>query len=220
VSAPRERATRVRRDGSAQGRIQDASTRLFAQHGFQATGIRDIAAAAGVTTAALYHYVGAKEELLVAIMNDVMEPLIDGAQRIVATHESPEQRLAALVEHHVRFHATQQLATLVADTEIRSLSDAPRAEVIARRDVYEGIWRQVIAEGIAAGTFRVEDAWIATIALLQMCTGVAHWYRPTGPLTLDQLTRRYVDLALFLLRASRGGTQLRADVVRRTEAAT
>jgi AcrR family transcriptional regulator len=198
--AEQVRHRRARRGGPAEARIRDASTRLFAQRGFQATGIRDIAAEAGVTTAALYHYVGAKEELLVAIMRDVMDPLIEEAQRIVATHQRPDERLAALVRQHVRFHATEQLATLVADTEIRSLSPGPRDEVVARRDAYEAIWRKVIAEGIADGTFRVEDAWIATIALLQMCTGIAHWYRPTGSLTLDQLSRRYIDLALYLLR--------------------
>lgn len=201
VGSGEHSAGRRRRDGSAETRIRDASTRLFAQRGFQATGIRDIAAEAGITTAALYHYVEAKEDLLVEIMRGVLEPLIDGAQSIVASHQRPDARLAALVEHHVRFHATERLATLVADTEIRSLSAGPRDEIIARRDEYEGIWRLAIAEGIADGTFRVGDAWIATIALLQMCTGVAHWYRPTGPLTLDQLARRYVDLALHLLRA-------------------
>jgi AcrR family transcriptional regulator len=199
-NAEQTQQRRARGGGPAEARIRDVSTRLFARRGFQATGIRDIAAEAGVTTAALYHYVGAKEELLVAIMRDVMDPLIEEAQRIAATDQRPDERLAALVSQHVRFHATQQLATLVADTEIRSLSPAERDEVVARRDAYEAIWRKVIAEGIADGTFRVEDAWIATIALLQMCTGIAHWYRPTGSLTLDQLTRRYVDLAHSMLR--------------------
>ncbi len=206
------------RAGPAAARIRDVSTRLFAQKGFQATGIREIAAEAGMTTAALYHYVGAKEDLLVEIMFGVMDPLIDDAERIAGSMERAEVRLAQLVEHHVRFHATNQLATLVADTEIRSLGPKARANVIARRDVYEMIWRRVIGEGIADGTFRVEDAWIATIALLQMCTGVAHWYRPTGPLTLDELARRYVDLALFLVRATRDRTALRADALKLTTA--
>jgi AcrR family transcriptional regulator len=202
-----------RHDGSAAKRIRAASTRLFAERGFQATGIRDIAAAAGVTTAALYHYVAAKEQLLVTIMTEVMEPLTNEARRIMDAGGPSEQRLAALVDLHVRFHASNQLATLVADTEIRSLGAVHRADMIARRDAYEDIWRQVITEGIAAGTFRIEDAWLATIALLQMCTGIAHWYRPTGALSLDQLVHRYVNLALQLLRAEREGTALHADAL-------
>jgi len=155
-------------------RIRDACVRLFAQKGFQGTGIRDIAAEAGVTSAALYHYVGTKEELLLEIMDGALDQLIAAAREIVADVERPEARLGALVEHHVWFHAVHQLATIVTDTEIRSLSAEARARVIARRDVYEAIWRQAVAEGVAEGTFHVDEPRIATTALLQMCMGVTH----------------------------------------------
>jgi hypothetical protein len=46
-----------------------------------------------------------------------------------------------------------------------------------------------------------------------MCTGIAHWYRPTGALSLDQLVHRYINLALQLLRAEREGTALHADTL-------
>ena len=36
-------------------RVRDAALRLFAAHGFEATGIRDFARDAGVSSAALYH---------------------------------------------------------------------------------------------------------------------------------------------------------------------
>jgi hypothetical protein len=83
--------------------------------------------------------------------------------------------------------------------------------VVARRDVYEAIWRRVVVEGVTDGTFRVDDPRIATTALLQMCTGVAHWYVPTGPLTLTRLCRIHADLALSMVRASRAGVEVRAD---------
>lgn len=194
-------------------RIRDACVRLFAQQGFQGTGIREIAAEAGVTTAALYHYVDTKEELLLDIMYGVLDPLASAARLIVGEVDRPEARLSALVEHHVWFHAINQLATLVTDTEIRSLGSEVRAEVIARRDDYETIWRGVVAEGVGEGTFQVDDPRVAAIALLQMCTGVAHWYRPTGPLTLTRLSRRYADLALSMVRATRDGVPVRAEAL-------
>lgn len=194
-------------------RIRDACVRLFAQKGFSGTGIREIAAEAGVTTAALYHYVGTKEDLLLEIMSGVLDPLTAAARGIVTDLDRPEARLSALVEHHVWFHAVHQLASIVTDTEIRSLSGDARAEVIARRDVYEAIWRSVVVEGVTEGTFRVEDPRIATTALLQMCTGIAHWYAPTGPLTLTRLCRMHADLALSMVRAARDGVPLRVDAL-------
>jgi AcrR family transcriptional regulator len=53
---------------STRRRIQDAALQLFAAKGFFATGIREIADRVGVTTAALYHYMGSKDELLIEIM--------------------------------------------------------------------------------------------------------------------------------------------------------
>lgn len=190
-------------------RIRDACVRLFAQKGFQGTGIREIAVESGITTAALYHYVGTKEELLLEIMGGVLDPLTAAARGIVTDVDRSEARLAALVEHHVWFHAVHQLASIVTDTEIRSLSSDARAEMIARRDVYEAIWRSVVVEGVAEDTFHVEDPRIATTALLQMCTGIAHWYAPTGPLTLTRLCRMHADLALSMVRAARDGVPLR-----------
>jgi AcrR family transcriptional regulator len=197
----------------ADTRIRDASVRLFAQQGFAGTGIRDIAAEAGVTSAALYHYVGTKEQLLLDIMDGVLDGLIASASRIVSGIHRPEAQLAALAEHHVWFHAIHQLATIVADTEIRTLTGDARAAVIARRDVYEAIWRGVVVDGVGEGTFHVDDPRIATTALLQMCTGVAHWYAPTGPLTLTRLCRIHADLALSTVRASRHGVEVRADAL-------
>ena len=197
----------------ADTRIRDASVRLFAQQGFAGTGSRDIAAEAGVTSAALYHYVGTKQELLLAIMDGVLDRLIAAARQIVEDQAPPDAHLAALAESHVWFHAVNQLSTVVADTEIRALTGEARTAVIARRDAYEAIWRRVVTDGVAAGVFRVDDPRIATTALLQMCTGVAHWYVPTGPLTLTRLCRIHADLALSMVRAARDGVEVRADAL-------
>ena len=44
----------------------------FARDGYAATGIRQLAEEAGLTSAALYHYMGSKEDLLVAIMRSTI----------------------------------------------------------------------------------------------------------------------------------------------------
>jgi len=200
----------VRRE-TADTRIREAAVRLFAQRGFAGTGIREIATEAGVTSAALYHWVGTKEQLLVEIMGDVLEGLISAADQISQALERPDARLAALAEHHVWFHAVHQLATIVTDTELRALGSETRTGVIGLRDRYERIWQGVVVAGVNDGVFRVDDPRIATTALLQMCTGVAHWYQATGPLTLTRLCRIHADLALSMVRATRDGAEVRAD---------
>jgi hypothetical protein len=42
------------------------------------------------------------------------------------------------------------------------------------------------------------------MAMLQMCTGVAHWYSPHGRMTLDQVSAAFVTMSLALLGGGAG----------------
>jgi AcrR family transcriptional regulator len=190
-------------------RLLAAAVRLFAQKGFAATGIRELAAEAGITGAALYHYVGTKDDLLVEIMRSTTEPLFEAAEAAVAEYEAPEAQLASVVELHVWMHGARPLATLVADTELRALAGERRTEIVALRDRYQALWRQVLEGGVSAGRFDVADVPVTTIALIELCTGVAHWYRPSGRMQLVELCATHADLALGTARAHRGRRAVR-----------
>lgn len=43
--------------------------------------------------------------------------------------------------------------------------------------------------------FHTEHPAVTRLALLEMCSGVARWYSPRGPLALDQLAEHYAELA-------------------------
>lgn len=183
-------------------RVHLAALRLFAAQGFEATGIRKIAEEAGITVASLYHYMGTKEDLLERMMLDSMTQLLTPAQALADSVSDPVERLAGLVNVHVRRHAQEQQLCRVGDTELRSLPPAQRAGVVALRDAYQAIWEQTIASGVRAGLFTVPDTKLATFALVQMCTGVAHWYSPGGRLSLDEISGAFVTMALALLSGS------------------
>jgi len=51
-------------------RLLLVATRLFARHGYEAVGVQQIVAAAGVTKPTLYHYFGSKRGLLDALLAD------------------------------------------------------------------------------------------------------------------------------------------------------
>jgi AcrR family transcriptional regulator len=179
-------------------RIQRAALRLFATYGFEGTGIRKIADGAGITVASLYNYVGTKEELLERMMYESMSQLLGPAREVTG---DPAQRICALVDLHVRRHARASQLCRVGDTELRSLSRARRTKIVALRDEYQAIWADAITSGVQSGAFAVPDASIAAMALMQMCTGVAHWYSPRGRLTLDQVSAAFVTMAKALLTA-------------------
>jgi AcrR family transcriptional regulator len=178
---------------STEDRVRRAAVELFAARGFHGTGIRDLAQAAGLSSATLYHYMGTKEDLLAEIMRTSLTRLIEAAEQVISATDDPVRRLTGLVEMHVRAHAEQQLETLVVDGEMRALTGPRRAEVVALRDRYERFWQDAIA------SLDVDAPQVARLAMLEMCSGVSRWYSPKGALSLDDLASRYAAMALGMI---------------------
>jgi AcrR family transcriptional regulator len=183
-------------------RIQDAALELFAAKGFYGTGIRDIAERVGVTTAALYYYMGSKDELLVDIMVGSRKGLICAAQECLATADEPAAQLAALVRAHVVYHALDPLRSMVNDDELRVLTGEPRANLMGLRDQYERLWSYVLDAGLSAGAFSFASRKITRLALLEMCNGVDRWYSDKGPMGPGEVADIFADLALAMVEAS------------------
>jgi AcrR family transcriptional regulator len=176
--------------------IRDAALRLFARHGFDAVGIRDIATAAGVSLSTLYHYTSSKEDLLFRIMVDGTNQMQDAAVAVVAAHPDPVHRLAGLVRSHVSQQGTHHLAATVIDYEVRALSPDNRDTIIAMRDAYEQLWTDVLADGVRAGVFTLSDTRFTRLALLDMCNGLSRWYTPEGAVPITTIAVEYARIAL------------------------
>ena len=181
------------------GSVQRAAVSLFAARGFAATGIRELGSAAGINSATLYHYVGSKEDLLVSIMRDCLDELIRSGSEALRASAEPAIQLAGLISSHVGFTATNQLTARVTDYEMRALSDGNRDTMQALRDEYESLFAQVLERGARVGAFTTEDLVMARLALMEMGTGVAHWYRADGRLRLEEVQRYFVSMACRIL---------------------
>ncbi|MFE3179164.1 TetR/AcrR family transcriptional regulator [Amycolatopsis sp. NPDC059090] len=184
---------------SSAERVRAAAVKLFATKGFHGTGIRDLAQEAELSSATLYHYMGTKEDLLVEIMTTSLRRLIDAVAKATAGSDDPVVRMRTLVALHVLAHAAQPGETRVVDNEVDALSAPARARVVALRDEYEQYWANAIEDGAAANVFHTAQPAVTRLALLEMCSGVARWYSPKGPLKLEDLATHYAELALRVL---------------------
>lgn len=178
-------------------RVRAEAVRLFAERGFAAVGIRELAHSAGITSATLYHYVGSKDDLLVAIMERGLTDLLAVERRAVEAQDHPPARLAAIVHAHAVSHAVAAEACRVIDTEVRALHGDARARVVALRDEVEELWRSVVDAGITGRWFRsAVPPRLLVRSLLDMATGVATWYRPDGPSSPGEIGTHLADVAL------------------------
>lgn len=192
----------TRRGPETQEAIHDAALELFARLGYHATSMRAIAAEARVQPAAIYHWYASKEEILIQLQDDFMERLTEKVVGAVEQQNRPALRLAAAVREHVVFHGLNTRAAFVTDSEIRALTDGPRAALIAKRDSYQRMFGEMIRDGIRDGSLRTSDVHVATYAILLQCTGVALWFDASGPLSLEQVAELHVELVLGSLQAS------------------
>jgi AcrR family transcriptional regulator len=151
-----------------------------------------------VTTAALYHYMGGKQDLLLTIMRDGMHGLLAEAREALKEAASPREELAGLARAHIVYNGRVLLEAYVSDTEIRSLDDANRARVVKLRDDYEELWADVIHRGIESGDFRIADQKLFKLAAIQMVNGVAYWYRPTGERSLQAIADEFAGFVLAM----------------------
>lgn len=182
--------------GDTRQAIERAAIDLFAERGYHATSMRQIAAQTGIRPAAIYHWFESKEAILTRLQDDFMDRLEEAVNAAVAATEGPVEAMAAAVREHVIFHGRHPRAAFVTDSEIRALSPEPKALLIARRDAYEEMFKAMIQRGVESGDFDVSDPAVASYAILLQCTGVALWYDPAGKLALERIAGIHVELVL------------------------
>ena len=179
---------------SVRERILAAAVQLFAQYGYHAATMRDIARISGIQAASIYYHYSSKQALLVEIMDTHMRALNTNLQRIAQEPLPVEQRLHEAIANHIRLHTTYKAEFFIIDTEIRALEEEQRGAILALRDHYEMLLQGLLGEGMEQGIFRQVDIKVASYALIAMCTEVATWFRPDGRLSVQQVIDLYTQM--------------------------
>lgn len=171
-----------------------AAIQLFAEYGYHAAPLRDIARIAGIQAASIYHHYPNKQALLVEIMETHMQLLVSSLERIVQTHDDPLQRLHAAIASHIRLHTSYKNEFFIIDTELRALEGENRSYIISLRKKYEALLQDILSDGMQRGIFRQSDAKVSSYAVIAMCTEVATWFRSDGRLTVQQVITIYSQM--------------------------
>jgi AcrR family transcriptional regulator len=174
-------------------RIRSAALQLFAQHGYAAVSMRQIAKEVGVQAGALYNYTPDKQSLLHSLMEGHMRELLAAWQAEDAPGD-PLQRLERFVRFHIGFHMQRPDAVFIAYMELRNLSDENFVAIEALRRSYEDALEAILKQGVETGQFTLRDSKIATLAVIAMLNGVMTWYRSGGRLSLDEVESVYWDM--------------------------
>jgi AcrR family transcriptional regulator len=214
------------RGEATRARILEAAAQLFLENGFEATSVNAIARAANVSVPALYWHFESKTDICFSFLEVSMGAFADAVLG-EPDEGAPDERLRQFVGNYVR----AQLADRAGSTAFEKLytfgqlstvlDDEHRERLVAvERRVIERL-RSILRDGKAAGVFAVEDVKLAAFAIASACEYAFQWYRPEGPLSVNQVAERYARMMEAL---ARGGAQaplapprpLRAARVRRS----
>jgi len=189
-----------------------ASARLFREKGYDATTVRDIAAAVGMRSGSPFYHFKNKQEILKAVME---EGLHQGFDRIVAALSkvtTVPARFRALVRTQygiLHDDGSEFIAVLLYDW--RSLPPEYMQEIIRVKDRYDALWQETLRDMLEAGLLGAHtiahratesDEKMARLMVMGAINFTVTWYKQkTKPdqMDLDALADATVR---FFMRSS------------------
>ncbi|MBC8118894.1 MAG: TetR/AcrR family transcriptional regulator [Burkholderiaceae bacterium] len=175
--------------------IRDAAARQFADKGYVAASIADIARACGVSKALMYHYYRGKEDLLADIAESYIERLLQIIDQVRAEGLPPAAHLRRLIELFMAEYEHSAARHRVLVQDVKYLQRAHRARVLAKeRKVVMG-YAEVVAQ-LAPQTDRAALIKPLTMILFGMINWTFTWFKERGPLTYAEMAPVVADLFL------------------------
>jgi len=184
--------------------ILEAAAQIFSQKGFHAASMQDIAEAVHLQKASLYHHVTSKQEILLALLDRALDLLIERMECVIGASLPPEEKLRQAMLVYLETLLEHRDLAAVLLLEFRSLEPELAARHMPQRDRFEGLWKELIREGMKNGDFRFPDPGLATRSVLGAMNWTIIWYRNDGPLAPDSIAGHFTDLFLNGLLSRKG----------------
>jgi AcrR family transcriptional regulator len=158
--------------------------------------MRTIASALGWQPAALYYYYPSKEELLFSIMDGAVDALTRRVLEAIKEDAPATLRLRQAITAHVTSVVDHLDELSVFLQETKALGEDRQRIIQTKRDRYEGIFREILVEGMASGDLAAWDPHLAGFLVLATCNWLYNWYSPEGAYNPKELADTFCDMIL------------------------
>ncbi len=136
------------------GEILRAAVEVFADRGYFAARMREVAQRAGVADGTLYLYFKGKEDLLVSVLEEYADAFLTRARRDAAKLDDPHEKLRVIVERHLFSMESDRALAQVFQIELRHTRRFLRQVAKGKVAQYLGLLQEVIVDGVKRGAFR------------------------------------------------------------------
>ncbi len=164
--------------------LTDVALQVFAERGFDGSSMDDVARAAGIAKASIYHHISGKEELLRRGLDRALIALFSVLDEPDALVGRPIDRLE-YIYRRVATLALELRFELTVLVRVRGNSDAERDAMLRRRSFDESV-TAIVRAAQSAGEFDPGlDASLAVRLMFGMVNSIVEWYKPDGPLPIE-----------------------------------
>ena len=183
--------------------ILQSATRIMIRTGYHEMSMQAVADDAGMSVGLIYQYFGGKQEVLRAVIVDLIDTFrAEVPAAMAAAGADPEAQLAAGFASFCRVIDAKRAGTMLAYRESQTLDTAGQAEIIRLEQETIDPFRVAVEAGIAAGVFRPVPAELVAHNLKLAAHGWAlkHW-DVGARLDLTAYIDAELDLLLAAIRA-------------------
>jgi AcrR family transcriptional regulator len=175
----------------------EIATKVFYEKGYDGASLQDIADRLGMLKGSLYYYIQSKEDLLFNVIGAVHKEGLAVVQERAGAPGGPLARLENVIRGHVEHTCRNLVPTAVFLHELAALPAERRREILGSEHAYQGVFRDLVEQGQAAGEVRADlDPRLAALSILGSTNWVYRWFRPDGSFTPDQIGAELAGVAV------------------------
>ena len=167
------------------GEIIDVATRLFLEHGFHKTSIRDIARACPFNLASLYMYVTSKEDILFLVAQQLIDEKAKAMAAVEMTGDDPAESFRTALRSYCRIVHQYRAHIRLLYRELDVLTPERREIVMQSLSTVTDVFEQIVRKGIARGVFNDADPKLIALNALFSCHMWSLHTRALRAITLD-----------------------------------
>ncbi|WBO59908.1 TetR/AcrR family transcriptional regulator [Acidocella sp. MX-AZ03] len=172
-----------------------AAVRMFNERGYHTTSLDDVAASLGISKPLIYHYLGAKEQVLFECLRLGISRLREAVRQAEALQGNGLERLKLFLCIYAQV-IMDDFGRCVIRTGDEVLAPESRAQFRAlKREIDEAL-RRFLQAASDDGSARISDVKLTAFGLAGALNWTARWQEAEGDLPPEPLAAKLVDILL------------------------
>lgn len=187
---------------TARDRLVRVALELFATRGFQAIGLRDLAAHVGLRAGSLYHHIENKQCLLFELIESALSDLLAMTKRRMKGAKTPAERVRRFVQAFVSFTLDEKYRLILVTREYVNLDEEQKRHADQLKRAHSALLSEIIADQYKVKGQPCAETCLITHAVMGMLYGQVQWSEVD--ITQQHLTELLTGCVLHIIASDKG----------------